>query len=326
MNYIVLDLEWNQARDEREKKESPLLFEIVEIGAIKLNKDREQIDSFHELIKPQVYQSMNQITGELIHLKMEELKNCRTFPQVAADFLAWCGNDAVFCTWGDLDLFELQRNMDFYHMHPLSDKPIAYYDVQKLFSIAYEDKKKRRTLAYAIDFLQIEKNVAFHRADSDAYYTAMVMEYINDPAIYSNVSYDIYHIPQKKEDEIKVIFSDYEKYISRPFDDRTQIMQDKDILSTRCYLCGKNTRKKVDWFTMNNGKHYYSISYCETHGYLKGKIRIRKNIENRAYVVKTLKPVSKEEAAALLEKREQTKLIRREREKRIRNHKKEKKI
>ena len=31
MNYIVLDLEWNQACDSKAKKESPLLFEIVEI-------------------------------------------------------------------------------------------------------------------------------------------------------------------------------------------------------------------------------------------------------------------------------------------------------
>lgn len=324
MNYIVLDLEWNQACDSKTKKESPLLFEIVEIGAIKLNKNREQTDVFHELIKPQVYQSMNQITGELIHLNIEELADCRTFKEVATDFLTWCGEDAVFCTWGDLDLFELQRNLDFYKLPPLSDKPIPYYDIQKLFSIAYEDKKKRRTLAYAIDYLQIEKKIAFHRADSDAYYTAKVMEYLKEPELYTNLSYDIYHVPKTKEDEVKIIFNDYEKYISRAFEDRTEIMQDKDIISTRCYLCGKSTKKKADWFTMNNGKHYYAISHCEKHGYLKGKIRIRKNIENHAYVVKTMKVISKEEVDVLLEKKEQAKVIRKEREKRIREQKKKK--
>lgn len=324
MNYIVLDLEWNQACDSKTKKETPLLFEIVEIGAIKLNKNREQTDVFHELIKPQVYQSMNQITGELIHLKIEELADCRTFPEVAADFLQWCGEDAVFCTWGDLDLYELQRNLDFYGLSPLSDKPIAYYDIQKLFSIAYEDKKKRRTLTYATDYLQIEKNVPFHRADGDAWYTAKVMEYLKEPELYENVSYDIYHVPKTKDDEIKIIFHDYQKYISRSFADRTEIMNDKEITSTKCYMCRKHTKKKADWFTMNNGKHYYAISYCEKHGYLKGKIRVRKNMENRAYVVKTMKCITKEEADQLLEKREQARLIRRERDKRIREQKKKK--
>ena len=148
-------MEWNQAADPKTKEENQLIFEIIEIGAVKLNEEKKQIASFHELIRPQVFHRMHQITGELIHLKMEQLENCRTFTEVAKDFLEWCGEDYVFCTWGNLDLLELQRNMDYYQMPPLSDKPLRYYDVQKLFSIAYEDKKSRRTLEYAIDYLEI---------------------------------------------------------------------------------------------------------------------------------------------------------------------------
>ena len=55
MNYIILDLEWNQADDLKTKLESELTFEIIEVGAIKLNSEYMQIDSFHELIKPQVF-------------------------------------------------------------------------------------------------------------------------------------------------------------------------------------------------------------------------------------------------------------------------------
>ena len=33
MNYIVMDLEWNQASDEKTKLANELLFEIIEIGA-----------------------------------------------------------------------------------------------------------------------------------------------------------------------------------------------------------------------------------------------------------------------------------------------------
>ena len=38
MNYIVLDLEWNQGQRPRLKEDAPL-FEIIEIGALKLDKD-----------------------------------------------------------------------------------------------------------------------------------------------------------------------------------------------------------------------------------------------------------------------------------------------
>ena len=96
MNYIVFDLEWNQAADIRTRQENSLLFEIIEIGAVKLNEKREQIATFHELIRPQVFHTMNQVTGELIHLNMDQLTNCRSFREVAADFIQWCGNDCIF--------------------------------------------------------------------------------------------------------------------------------------------------------------------------------------------------------------------------------------
>ena len=84
MNYIVFDLEWNQAADLRTRRANSLLFEIIEIGAVKLNEKKEQIDDFHELIKPQVFHTMNQVTGDLIHLKMEQLEDCRSLPRISS--------------------------------------------------------------------------------------------------------------------------------------------------------------------------------------------------------------------------------------------------
>ena len=175
MNYIVLDLEWNQSNtgDEEEVKQIP--FEIIDFGAIKLNNRDEMIDEFNQLVKPQVYQHMHYITSKIIHLHMKDLQKGRPFPEVMQEFLDWCGEDYIFCTWGPLDLFELQRNMKYYYMDPLASAPIRFLDVQKLFSIRYEDRKLRRSLEFAIDFLHIEKDVPFHRAFSDAYYTARIL-------------------------------------------------------------------------------------------------------------------------------------------------------
>ena len=213
MNYIVFDLEWNQAADLKTRRENDLTFEIIEIGAVKLNEKKEHIDDFHELIKPQVFHEMNQVTGELIHLKMEQLEECRSFPDVAADFVKWCGNDYIFCTWGNLDITELLINMDYYKMTPVSEKTMKYLDIQKLFSIAFEDKKSRRTLQYAVDFLGIKKKGAFHRAYADAYYTAQVIKKIHDDSVFNNYSFDTYCLPRNKSEEIKIIFGDYSKML-----------------------------------------------------------------------------------------------------------------
>ncbi len=307
MNYIVFDLEWNQAADIKTRLKNELLFEVIEIGAVKLDSRKNYVDCFHELIKPQIFHEMNQITGQLIHLRMDELDYCRSFPEVARDFIAWCGEDCVFCTWGDTDLSELQRNMSYYQMPPLADKPIPFYDVQKLFSIAFEDRKTRRALKYAVDYLQIEKVDAFHRADADAYYTAKVLACIAQEEVFHNYSYNTYHLPKNRAEEIHVVFDDYGKYISRAFPSKIEAMRDGEVLLSKCYLCGCRTKKKIPWFT-NNGKHYYSIVRCGTHGMIKMKIRLRKSEDNQIYVVKTMKQVEEVVVEDIRSKWKRTKL------------------
>lgn len=308
MNYIVMDLEWNQSNTGTEEEVASLPFEIIEIGAIRLDGDGAMTGKFSELIKPAVYREMHQITGKLIHLQMHELEKGRSFLQVAEDFFRWCGKDEyLFCTWGAMDLTELQRNMKFYRMEPLSDGPIAFLDAQKLFSIAYEDGKSRRALEHAVEALEMEKDIPFHRAFSDAWYTAKILSRIMEekPEILKKISYDVFHTPKDRKAEVKVQFDTYTKYISREFADKTEAFQDKEVAASKCYLCHRNLRKKLKWFTPN-GRHYYCLAYCDKHGYLKGKIRVRKAEKGGIYIVKTTKFITQEEANAIKGRRRHT--------------------
>lgn len=308
MNYIVLDMEWNQSNTGEEPEVERLPFEVIEIGAIKLNEQRVMVSEFSELVKPEVYREMHTITSKLIHMQMEELERGKPFAEVASRFLEWCGEDYLFCTWGAQDLTELQKNMKFFGMEPLSDGPIPFLDVQKLFSIAYEDRKTRRGLEYAIDYFKIEKDIPFHRAFSDAYYTAKILALL-DESFLKNVSYDVFNPPKSREGEIKAEFDTYVKYISRIFADKGEAFADKEVASSKCYLCHCNLRKKIKWFSAN-GRHYYCVAYCEKHGYLKGKIRIRKTEDGRIYVVKTTKFISRDEVEAIEERKVHARVLR----------------
>ena len=55
MEYIVLDMEWNQALNFSEMVKDPVFLtgEIIQIGAIKLNQTLEVVDSFNERWKCQ---------------------------------------------------------------------------------------------------------------------------------------------------------------------------------------------------------------------------------------------------------------------------------
>ena len=302
MNYIIFDLEWNQGAPEEAGRVETLPFEIVEIGAVKLNDSREMISEFSELVKPQVYTQMNYITTRLVHLKMSQLENGKPFKEVREAFLEWCGEDYVFCTWGNLDLLELQRNMVYYGMEPLSDEPIPFYDIQKMFSLAYEDGKSRRALEYAIDMMGIKKDIPFHRAFSDAYYTAKVFDMIEEPEVLEKVSFDTYSIPTSREKEVHITFSNYNKYISRGFKQKSDLLKCKDVTGLRCYKCNRPLKRKLQWYTPN-GKHYYAVGSCFRHGLMKSKLRIRRN-DSLVYGVRTDKFISKEDMKLIIERKE----------------------
>jgi len=305
MNYIVFDLEWNQNPSGKKTRNDRLPFEIIEIGAVKVNSKKEITDHFHRLIKPQVYKWIHDSIHEVIHVDYKDLMKGVPFEQAVREFIDWCGEDWYFFTWGNQDVMELQRNMKYYHMDPLASAPIRFLDVQKLFSIRYEDRKLRRSLEFAIDFLHIEKDIPFHRAFSDAYYTARILAKI-EPEVRVNYSFDTYILPKTHEEEIHVLFPDYMKYISREFEDKQEALADHEVISTKCYLCHKNLRKKIRWFTPN-GKHYYSVSECPVHGLMKSKVRIRRSEDDKIYVVKTSKFITSEESEQLVEKRETAK-------------------
>ena len=304
MNYIIFDLEWNQGVTHGEKRDKKLPLEIVEIGAVKLNEDREMISEFSELIKPQIYHEMHNITRKIIHIQMEELEKGKPFVEVMEAFLDWCGDDSIFCTWGSLDLLELQRNMKYYNLPPLSTKPIKYYDIQKLFSLAYEDGKSRRALEFAIDMLSLKKDIPFHRAFSDAYYTAKIFDKIEDPDVLEKYSFDTYVVPSSSEDEVSITFSDYSKIITKAYSDKRLLLDEKYVNTPVCYKCHKRVSKRVKWFTPN-GKHYYAVGYCLRHGYMKSKIRVRKDESGNSYAVITHKLISKEEKKELAIKRDE---------------------
>ena len=68
-------------------------------------------------------------------------------------------------------------------------------------------------------------------------------------------------------------------------------------------------KRKIRWFTTNS-KQYYSVSLCQKHGLVKGKIRMKKTDQNTFYVVKTIKLIDKKDAKKIQEKQESLRIKR----------------
>lgn len=277
-------------------------FEIIEIGAVKLDAQFHMIGEFHRLICPQVYEQMHHAISEVTHMDMEELRRQGVdFPTAARAFMEWCGDHAVYCTWGSMDLTELQRNLNYYRMENPFPKPLFYYDVQKLYALFFREGEKP-SLDTAVEELGILEDRPFHRALDDAYYTGKVLARMDAGQIEPYLSIDYYRLPQDGREEIYHIFPNYSKYVSRVFDSKETALADRVVTEMRCYQCGRMLRKKLRWFTPNQ-KIYYALAICPEHGYLKGKIRMKKVDDEQVFVVKTLKLTDDEGAQSIIDRR-----------------------
>lgn len=317
MNYIVIDLEWNQSPLGKKYEEENCPFEIIEIGAVKLDENRNFLDTFQCIIKPQVYKRLFSLTQEIVRIDKEELEEGIPFSEAVKSFFLWCGDDYRFCTWGSMDLVELQRNMKYYHINKIITKPFFYCDVQKLFSLQTEGKKNPRTLEYAVEYFQLDKEGAFHRALYDAEYTARVFQKLDLALVERLYSIDCYCNPKKKEDQIYIKYETYSKFISREFSVKEEIFNDKELKRLVCFMCDQPAVKKINWFS-NNPKNYYALGKCKEHGYLKGRIQINKSADTRKpFAIKIVSKINKESAQGIALHYKEIEI--KKQEKRIRN-------
>ena len=200
MNYIIYDLEFNQKNNITTEADNNYIeteinnscsmpFEIIQIGALKLNQNFQTISTFNTLIKPTVYKTIHPFVENLTKITDDMVASCKDFVHVYEDFLNFIGNDEItFCVWGAADIKELIRNLKFHNLS-ISCVP-KYFDIQKYASKYLKAPGKSRIgLRNAIELLNIPIEGEFHDAFNDAYYTAEVFKLIHNdnikPMIYT---------------------------------------------------------------------------------------------------------------------------------------------
>ena len=302
--FVVFDLEWNQCPYGKQRENPRLPFEIIDIGAIKLNRSGFVTGTFHCYIKPSVYKKMHFMISQVIGVSETDLAEGESFPEAIRKFFEFCGEDFLLCTWGDQDIYELQRNLEYYDMLHLLPGPLFYADVQKLFSVAYEDKIKRRSLEYAASFLNMEQAREYHRAYDDALYTAEVMRKIPEEILARNFSIDTYQRPDEGNGSLRIRLTGCEHFISQDFSSKETALRDEEVKAMRCIVCGKNA-KRLSSFINHGRKQYIAIGECANHGELLSRVRIKQprlqdDASDICYIERVTRCISGDEAATYL--------------------------
>lgn len=229
MNYIVLDLEFNQdftsLIDENINKKYP--FEIIQIGAVKLDKNLNVIENFNKFIKPSIYSKINPYITDLTGITTEQLANERPFTLIYDEFINFIENtDSIILIWGTSDIKELYKNTEY---HKLNTKllPKKFINIQPFVSLCLGfTTKNLLNLKHAAESLNIPVKDDFHDALIDATYTAEIFKKIYNPSIQPSVYDETFVKTRKRMPKVVVDFdgliNQFEKMYSRKMSEEEQ--------------------------------------------------------------------------------------------------------
>jgi len=269
MNYIVFDLEWNVAgRVNKVDKavQDAIPFEIIEIGAVKLDADFRQISKFSAYIRPQIYPVLSYQVAAVTRRFQQSLKYGLTFTDAAQEFLTWCGDEYLFCTWSESDTAALKMNLKYYG---LADQlQVNCLDVQYVFSAQIEQADIQRSIEYAVDFLRLPKQQPFHQAVNDAWYTGQILQKTNEIIRAEQPALDIvsrYAFDPNLQRSCQLTLTG----LTSP----DAALAELNAADLACPACGCSLVRQEKWAM--DGVKALAVFNCPEHGRILGKSRFR---------------------------------------------------
>ena len=163
--------------------------EIIEIGAVKLDNNLKEVDSFTSMIKPVFSKKLNTYVKNLTNIHDKELNNAENFENIINNFINWCNpdNETVFLTWSDTDLHVLFENYKEILQLEKVDFINKYTDLQKYIQQFIKTENNNQiSLKSASEVYSINTdNFSLHRAEDDSRVCAKLLSLSYKPDIFN---------------------------------------------------------------------------------------------------------------------------------------------
>lgn len=230
--FIIFDLEFNQDVSSFQNSNgirSSHPFEIIQIGAIKLDGEFNTVGTFNRYVRPTFYTKINPFVTELTGISTEQLLIEEPFPEIYKSYTQFINEtDSIFCIWGMTDITQLFKNVEEHQLNEgLLPKRVINLQSHVSMQLNLAQKKLMR-LQHAVEALNIPITYPFHNALYDAYYTAEIFKKIYNSSIQPK-RYDPSHIPirprkPKTVIDIDKLLQQFEKMYARKMTEEEQEM------------------------------------------------------------------------------------------------------
>ena len=271
MNYIVLDLEFNQSFPFKSgKKVEPnpeCPFEIIQIGAVKLDKNMNPCGSYQVIVKPKYFKKIHRHVSVLTGITQEQMDLGVSLPEAAEKFRKWCGKDFVFLTWGPDDIPMLKEN---FRVHDIPTSWLdSTYDLQLIFNRQTDDSTKQRSLEYAMEYFEIPQNLPAHDALNDAYFTALVAEKLD--VAEGIKSYNLRRGEIVREEVIGDADAGEDGYVTI-----NEMLDDDIVKNPECPICKHKLASRLE-VLHSKGQRYTYLYHCKNDGDMLLSLKLHRN-------------------------------------------------
>lgn len=292
MNYVVVDLEWNQAMSSKSsvfnKLPIHLRGEIIEIGAVKLTDDMTPGEEFTIDVKPVYFKRMHYKVKKITGFDKERLALGVSFPDAMEQFRAWCGDDVCFITWGCDDQGILEQNII---IHDLDWDWISdWVNLQMIYNLQTGGDKNQKSLASAMEHFGIEQTRVAHDALGDAYNTALVCEKLDMAEglrLYPEAGKILaarmpnYKISTEAGENEPLLHESYDG-----FESKSAAFADKQLPALRCPECEREL-SGTKWINQGD-QRYMNVFSCEEHGAYLARVKFKKLLDDNSWVASKL--------------------------------------
>lgn len=278
MNYVVVDLEWNQAMDSKSsvfnKLPIHLRGEIIQIGAVRLNEDMTPGEEFQIDVKPVYFKRMHYKVKKLTGFDKERLSHGVSFPEALAKFREWCGDGVTFLTWGFDDQGIMEQNII---IHDLDwDWIDGWVNLQLIYNLQTDGDKNQKSLSTAMEHFGIEQTRVAHDALGDAYNTGLVCSKLDMADGMEQYDHAVELLSRRAHREKKprqdvpepIDHAAFSGYVSKG-----DAFADEKLAAPACPICG-TALEFSKW--VNQGDHrYMCLAECPQDGKLLLRIKFK---------------------------------------------------
>ena len=284
MYYITLDLEWNQAYAQKalavqRQLSARLRGEVIQIGAVKLDKRLQPCGSYQIIVKAKYFKKLHKHVSILTGITQERMDSGVSLPEAAESFKRWCGKDFVFLTWGPDDIPMLKEN---FNVHGIPSEWLdKVYDLQRIFNKENSDGAKQRSLEDAMEFYEIPQTLPAHDALNDAYFTALVAAKLDVEG--GIASYSLNEGNTLESEVIGDADAGGDGYVTI-----SEMLDDDIVKAPICPIC-KKPLVSLDKPLHSKGQKYTYHYKCKTHGDMFLVLKLHRNFNEtwRARVTMT---------------------------------------